>query len=136
MSDIANGAGMTNIDVVSGSEAVFVGSYETGKIDIKDMNDIGTGEGVDKYSTFSHEMAEQRYKQSNPNSTSYTMAHNTAGIPAEEKVAGYKRADMPSTSPNHIYVKFSKYSTDYKTNKIVNVHIEINKNNVVKIERK
>jgi len=63
MKGVASAKDMVSIGIVDNSEKVFVGSYETGQIDIADINAFGTGEVANKFSTFGHEIAEQKYKQ-------------------------------------------------------------------------
>jgi RHS repeat-associated protein len=131
MKGAATSDGMATIGIVSGSKDVFVGSYESGQIDIADVNAFGTGEGASKFSTFAHEVAEQQGKQINGNS--YGVAHTGSGIPAENRVSGSTRGRTTGSIPFGTGTISIPFYYDHKT---VTITIQVVNNNIIKLNRK
>ena len=127
--DVANSEGMTNIGVVSGSEDVLIGSWDLSQIDVSDMNDIGEGEAMNKYSTFTHEIVEQQYKQTD-SSPMYSIGHFIKAIPAEEKVSGYMRGREFPGEQGVIVFPYTRVGKG-----TINVHLTLNKGHITNVQR-
>jgi hypothetical protein len=132
------------LSVVQNSEDVLVAEYETGTIDISDMDAYGVADVHDKFSVFGHETAEQQYKKENNllnNSyEDYLEAHNEGGKKAEKIIDGYSRdsEDFDLGSNFDIFgprtgTAITIHSSSAKT---VEVRTNIVKNQVINVQRK
>jgi RHS repeat-associated protein len=126
-----------SIEVVSSSDAVVIGDYDSERIDIADVNAFGEGKAVNQYSILGHEIAEQEIKQ--VLFDDYDLAHSD-GVNAENSISGYKRGDEDSSKLTDVSRK-EKYSGQlnikFKGKKdVVTATIHLINNNVVKVERK
>ncbi len=81
----------TSIDIVRNSSDVFIGSFYGRSIDIGDIEAIGEGPAMNCYSTFGHEVAEQRAFQNSGGQKSYMICHFMYGVQAEEAISGFHR---------------------------------------------
>jgi frataxin-like iron-binding protein CyaY len=73
---------------------VFIGSFEKEKIDIGDILKLGNGKGLNKFTAFIHEIAEQTAKQLDKQNGIHhdiEFYHDNYGIPVENSVSGYER---------------------------------------------
>ena len=105
----------------------MVGSWNTGEIDIADVNEFETGDGANRFSTFGHEVAEQQYKQSR-DFAGYNTGHNIHGIGAEQKISGYTRgtenvSNSSKTGNGTISIPYTKVGSG-----TVNVNLHITNN--------
>ncbi len=137
----------TTVTVESGNKNVDVGNYNTGIIDIADIeqfpesvpfreNTVGTQQGK-----LIHELAEQHYKQKNKfpdwirtrkeTKVYYDKSHGH-GLEVEEKVDGLKRIPFKKESNEYIVGKYKKqtkdnaigYNTEYYNPTTGTVYIE------------
>jgi hypothetical protein len=79
---------------IDNNTEVFIGSFESEKIDITDILKLGNGKGLNKFSAFIHEIAEQTAKQldkQNDINQDRDYYHNNYGIPVENSVSGFER---------------------------------------------
>ena len=84
----------TSIEIVRNSNDILIGSFYEQAIDIGDINAIGEGAAINCYSTFGHEVAEQRAYQNSGGKSSYLFCHFMYGIKAEEEISGYLRGSV------------------------------------------
>ncbi len=122
------------IGVERNANDVFIGNYDSEKIDIGDIKAIGKGEGLNSSSALAHELGEQIQKQTNRGTEAGNRTNShAAGKVAEESVSGYHRG---SESGNHFGNGNFSISIPYtKGDKTVTVKMRSTKNNLINISR-
>jgi hypothetical protein len=128
------------VDVESGTKTL-VGSYATGKIDMKDIEAMAGGTGATDIGSLIHELIEQYHKQ--VKKTGYggetTGAHHE-GIEAENAVNGTVRGPQKVVSatqhPDGTLDAVVEIPFNYTDGKVVTTTLTIVKNDVTKSEDK
>lgn len=128
------------VDVESGTKTL-VGSYATGKIDMKDIEAMAGGTGATDLGSLIHELVEQYHKQ--VKKTGYggeaTGAHHE-GIEAENAVNGTVRGPQKVVSatqhPDGTLDAVVEIPYTYPDGKVVTTTLTIVKNDVTKSEDK
>ncbi|MBS4000398.1 MAG: hypothetical protein KGZ71_07955, partial [Desulfobulbaceae bacterium] len=137
---------LININL-SESNNTLIGNYTSQEIDIDDVLNLGNGIGINSFSAFIHEIAEQREKQYNnlPNTVlGYKQAH-MIGVNAEDRVSGAQRISIFDKAPSTTYLNSTgsgNLDLQYKilgigagTSRISTISIQINANNVTGVTR-
>lgn len=134
------------INVVESSQEVLVGNYNSGTIDIDDVNGFGNNSLSNKSAAFGHEVAEQTQKQREglPNSPEgFSKAHNGSGIKAENAISGNMRmpggtnAPVVGTTPGGLPLLSGTSSVRYYNNsngKTQTLNVSVDNNNVKKVK--
>jgi protein subunit release factor A len=128
------------VDVESGTKTL-VGSYATGKIDMKDIEAMSGGTGGTDTGSLIHELVEQYHKQ--VNKTGYggetTGAHHE-GIAAENAVNGSARGSQKVVSatqhPDGTIDAVVEIPYTFPDGKVVTTTLTIVSNNIAKSEDK
>ena len=129
MSSVVSDDHTISIGLVNNSKEVFVGSYSLEQIDIGDLMAIGEGEGMNCYSLFGHEVAEQYKKQISGENHSYLCSHFGYGLKHEDLISGYTRGSTYAIG-DLLIIPFTNSEKG-----MVNVVVSRKNNNVESITR-
>lgn len=136
---VINDTNTTTVEFIHGAtsrrasdRAVLVGSYAQGKIDLDDITQFGSGEGISDASTLIHEIQEQYRKQ--VHGEAYGTAH-ASGISAEERAAGATRGASTSRTISATTIEITVPYT-YPDGRIVDVTFRVTNGNVTSVSRR